>query len=189
MYHLCPIQREKASLFRYDQGPKAFHLKTDKRKIKILLTFIFVSLSALAQIKPTGNVLTDAEKVKTFKELSVAEKNLLKSLNDHSHHCHQSLKPAKDLLEWITTYQLLGTKESVGIPDCTDDQVACLKKFDEKTRKEAIDFISHPHLKDYFKHKKLKDEDAQDLIIQLKTILRFNLKNKSESLEPLYQKS
>lgn len=165
---------------------------SDRVCMKILILLLAFITFAYSQPRPTGTRLTDTEKIKSFQEIALIEKEILSDLNGHMKECQKSIKPSENMMDWIMTYKLLTTNEAVS-PICTPEEVSCLKNFKTEIKNKVHAFLRIPNLKDYLVHrnKKMNSSDAELIILQLKSIFNLEKKEKSgaEKSNALFEKS
>jgi len=148
--------------------------------VKIILFFMLLIPIALAQPRPTGNVLTDGERALLYKELALKEAGLLKNLNTHVKKCYPSLVEQKSLMDLISSYRLL-TASKEGGTQCTPEQLACLQDVSLEIRGEGLALLKGILYKEFLmKQHKLKEQDAESMIIDLKIMLKIPVSTKQE---------
>jgi len=148
--------------------------------MKIILFFMLLIPIAMAQPRPTGNVLTDGERTLLFKELAVKEAGLLKNLNTHVKKCYPSLVAQKSLMDLVSSYRLLTASKESGT-QCTPEQLACLQNVPLEIRGEGLSLLKGVHYKEFLiKQHKLKEQEAESMIIDLKLMLKIPLNSNQE---------
>ncbi len=153
----------------------------------LILIFLFIPL-AFSQPRPTGNVLTEEEKIRVRKDLIEREEVLLKNLHQHVQGCYNSLTKPRNLPDLVSTYRYITTVKGSGV-ECKPAELECLQNVPKDLTGQGAVLIKSSHYKDFLmKEHKLKESEAQDVIDMLREILKIPKQQKDEA-QPLYNKS